>query len=191
MNAVPHYPRRYSISAEEYLRIAEAGIFAAETRLELVEGEILEMAPIGSRHAAVVNRLNGFLVRSVGDRAIVSVQNPAIISPRSVPQPDLLLLTPRADGYFDALPMAREVLLVIEVADSSLRFDLERKVPLYGRAGIPQAWVIDVENRQLHVFTLPDTSAGYRCSSIASPSEKVGIAALPTVDITVADLFPS
>jgi Uma2 family endonuclease len=190
MIAVSQYPRRHSITAEEYLRMAEAGVFRAETRLELMDGEIIDMAPIGSPHAAVVNTLMSLLVRSVADRGIVSVQNPVIVSSRSVPQPDLLLLRNRADRYFSAHPTADDVLLIVEVSDTSLRFDRDQKIPMYGRAGIAEAWLIDVEKRCLHVFTSPDAHSGYRAQSITTFGQKIALAAWPDVVVSIADLFP-
>jgi Uma2 family endonuclease len=179
------------VSAPEYLRMTEAGVFLADARLELVEGEIVEMAPIGSRHATVVNKLTSLIVRGAGDLAIVSVQNPVVVGERSVPQPDLVLLKPRADEYFGALPTVGDVLLVVEVADTSLRFDLDRKIPLYGRAGIVEAWVIDLDKRVMHRFGAPDPDSGYRTESVVSCDQKVSPAALPSVVIDIARLFPT
>jgi len=170
--------------------MTEAGVFLAETRLELMDGEIVEMAPIGSRHAAVVNTLMGLMVRLVGDRAIVSVQNPVIVGTQSVPQPDLVVLKPRRDRYFGAHPTVADVLLIVEVSDTSLRFDHDRKMPLYGRAGIAEAWLVDLEKRTLHRFNAPDSASGYRTESIASGDQKVSPAALPDVVVSIADLFP-
>lgn len=189
MSAALEYPQRHAISAEEYLRMGEAGVFAPEARLELVEGEIIEMAPIGSLHAGTVAILDRLLGRAAGDLALVWVQNPLIVSEQSVPQPDLVLLRPRADSYTRSHPTAADVLLVIEVADTTLAFDLGTKVPLYARAGIVEAWVVDLQARALQVFRRPGAS-GYGSSFAASGEAKVSAAALPEVAITVADLFP-
>jgi Uma2 family endonuclease len=191
MIAVPQYPRRYSITAVEYVRMAEAGVFSAETRLELMDGEIIEMAPIGSPHASVVNTLTNLLIHSVGTRAIVSVQNPVIVGRLSVPQPDLLVLKSRANRYFSAHPTADDVLLIVEVSDTSLRFDLQEKIPMYGRAGIAEAWLVDLEKRELHVFTIPNPASGYQNHSVATLRDKLAMTTLPTVMIAVADLFPA
>lgn len=189
MSAVLEYPQRHAISADEYLRMGEAGVFGPEARLELIEGEIVEMPPIGSPHASTVAILTRLLSRAAGDAALVWAQNPLIVGERSVPQPDLALLKPRADNYFSSHPTAADVLLVIEVSDTTLRFDLGTKIPLYARAGIAEAWVIDLEKRALRVFRGPDPS-GYRTSFTVSGVEKVNAAALREVAVTVAALFP-
>jgi Uma2 family endonuclease len=110
-SGILEYPQRHAVSATEYLRMGEAGVFAPEARLELIEGEIVEMTPIGSRHAGAVNTLNRLLVRLAGDRAIVSVQNPAIVSDRSVPQPEQAVRVyrdPSASGYKTSFTVAGE-----------------------------------------------------------------------------------
>lgn len=184
------FPNKHSITAAEYLRMAEAGVFAPDARLELMDGEIIEMAPIGSRHAAVVNTLNALFNRKAGDRAIASIQNALVLSDRTVPQPDLALLKPSPDRYFSALPAARDVLLLVEVADSTLRFDLERKCPLYARAGITETWVIDVNLQRLRI--LRDPVAGeYQSVQDITGNSAATVQALPDVAIVVADLFPS
>src|SRR6266487_355884 len=146
MSAVLEYPQRHAVSAQEYLRMGDAGVFAPDARLELIEGEIVEMAPIGSRHAGAVKALNRLFSRLVGDQAVVSVQDPVIIGDRSVPQPDLALLKPRADSYSGAHPTAADVLLMVEVADTTLPFDMDTKVPLYARSGIAEVWVVDLQD---------------------------------------------
>ena len=189
MSAVLHYPQRHAVSAQEYLRMGESGVFAPDARLELIEGEIVEMAPIGSRHAATVNVLNRLLGTLAGNQAIVSVQNPLVLGDRSVPQPDLALLKPRADSYSGAHPTAADVLLVVEVADTTLTFDMGTKVPLYARSGIPEAWVVDLQERALRVFREPSAS-GYRTGFTVSGAEKVTALALPEVVIGLSAIFP-
>lgn len=169
--------------------MGETGVFAPETRLELIEGEIVEMAPIGSPHAGTVKLLNGLFVRLAGNQAIVSVQDPLILGERSVPQPDLALLKPRADSYMRSHPVPADVLLLIEVADTTLEFDLGTKVPLYARAGVTETWVVDLQERMLRIFRDPSAS-GYRTSFAASAGESVGALALPEIVIEVAAVFP-
>lgn len=190
MSAVVEYPQRHAISAEEYMRMGEAGVFAPEARLELIEGEIIEMAPIGSPHAGTVAILGRLLDRAVGELALLWVQNPLILGERSVPQPDLALLRPRADSYTRSHPVATDVLLVVEVADTTLAFDAGTKVPLYARAGIAEAWIVDLQARTLRVFRDPGAS-GYRTSFAASGDEKVAAVLLPQVAVTVSALFPA
>lgn len=190
MSAILEYPQKHPISAEEYLRMGEAGVFAPEARLELIEGEIVEMAPIGSPHAGRVKRLTQLFVQSTGGRAVVSVQDPLVISDRSVPQPDLALLKPRADYYSDSHPNASDVLLVVEVADTTLAFDLGTKVPLYARCGIAEVWVVDVNGRVVHVFREPG-AAGYQISFSAAAGQSVACVAVPEVVVEVRELFPA
>ncbi|MDQ2729821.1 MAG: Uma2 family endonuclease [Actinomycetota bacterium] len=144
--------RRRTWTVDEYHRMAEAGVLREDDRVELIEGEIIEMSPIGSAHARCVNRLTALLVPAAGGRAIVSVQNPVRLSPRSEPQPDLSLLRWRHDFYPEG-PTPGDVLLVIEVAASSVGFDRRVKVPLYGRAGIPEVWIVDLDAAQVEVHT--------------------------------------
>lgn len=188
MSAVPEYPQRHLVTADEYLRMAEGGIFAPDARLELIEGEIVEMAPIGSPHAGRVKILNRLLSRRAGDRAVVSVQDPVIVAERSVPQPDLALLRPRADAYTDSHPTAGDVLLVIEVSDTTLAFDLGTKLPIYARCGIPEVWIVDVGGGAVRVFREAD-AGGYRTTFVAGMEERVVSSRLPEAWIEVRELF--
>jgi Uma2 family endonuclease len=158
MNAIHDHPRRHSITVTEYIRMGEAHVFAHDARLELMEGEIVEMAPIGSAHAAVVYSLDT-LLREVAPSAMVFVQSPLVLGERSAPQPDVMLLRPRADEYYSSLPVASDALLVVEVADTTLEYDLKIKRPLYVRAGVVELWVVDVNCRELHVFC--ESKVGY------------------------------
>jgi len=189
MSAVLEYPQRHAVSAEEYLRMGEGGVFAPDARLELIEGEIVEMAPIGSPHAGMVNTLNWLLTRAAGELAVVAVQNPVIVGDRSVPQPDLALLKPRADRYARSHPTSADVLLVVEVADTTLPFDLGTKIPLYARGGIAEAWVVDVQERAVRVFRDPSAS-GYRTSFTVSGGGSVTALLLPAIVVALPALFP-
>lgn len=164
-------------------------VFSPEARLELIEGEIIEMAPIEPPHAGTVAILGRLLERAVGDAAVVWVQNPIRIGDLSMPQPDVALLKPRADMYTRSHAVPADVLLLIEVSDTTLRFDLSRKVPLYARAGILESWVVDVENAAVHVFRDPEES-GYRTKYTAAGDERSSICAMPGIGITVSELFP-
>jgi Uma2 family endonuclease len=155
----------------------------------LIEGEIIEMAPIGSPHAGCVNRLNRLFVQRAG-AAVVAVQNPVIISNLSVPQPDLALLQSRADDYAGAHPRTADVLLVVEVADTTLAFDLGRKATIYARCGIVELWVVDVNDRAIHVFRKPaenDYAEAFRVRG----GQSVACAALPAITVHVAEIFPA
>ena len=126
--------------------MGRAGILTAEDRVELLDGEVIVMSPIGNRHAACVDRLTNGFTRSGGlaGRALVRVQNPLAESNLSEPQPDLMLLIPRDDHYDYGHPRAADVLLLVEVADSSLDYDMNTKVPFYARAGIREVWIVDL-----------------------------------------------
>ena len=127
-------PTRHKLSVEDYHKLGDAGVLTEDSRVELVDGELIDMAPIGSLHASVVSTLSMFFARHVGDRAIVSTQNPVILPPDSEPQPDIALLKPSADRYRNALPTASDVLLIIEVADTTLDYDRTIKLPRYAAA---------------------------------------------------------
>jgi Uma2 family endonuclease len=182
------YPQKHPISAEEYLRMGEAGVFAPEARLELIEGEIVEMAPIHPPHAGLVRRLSRLLFQQAGPRAQVSVQAPLVLSGRSVPQPDLALLKPRADDYMSGHPEPSDVLLVIEVSDTTLAFDSKVKAALYARGGIAEMWVVDVSGRAIQVYREP-VESGYRVNFSAPAGKTVGCRALPGIAIDVGALF--
>ena len=156
MNLTPEtWPRPHRLTVDEYYRMAEVGLLPPDARVELIEGEIIDMAPIGSRHAATVNGLAKTLILAVGDSAVVAVQSPLRLSHRSEPQPDLAVLRPRADRYRDSHATAPDVLLLVEVSDTTLRFDRNVKAKLYARHGIPELWIVDVNSEQLHVLGKP------------------------------------
>lgn len=187
-------PCRHRLSVSDFHRMGEAGIFAAGDRVELIDGEVIDMSPIGALHAAIVARLTAFLCRSVGSGVIVWCQNPIRLDEASEPEPDIALLRPRADGYMSAHPGPEDVLVVIEVADTSLAYDLGVKVPLYARHGIPEAWVIEAATRQTRVFREPGTE-GYRRESLIGPEETLASAVLTdaagaAVSFALAQLLP-
>ncbi|MAT65375.1 MAG: hypothetical protein CMN57_06995 [Gammaproteobacteria bacterium] len=186
--SAPDTPQRHRLNVEDYHRMAEAGILGEDARVELIEGEIIDMTPIGSRHAAAVKRLIHILSLGVGDAAIVSAQDPIILDPHSEPQPDLALLRPRADYYAAAHPRPADVLLVIEVADSSLAYDRDIKLPLYARAGIPEAWLVDIEAGSLICFIDP-AADGYRHAGVVKELNTVRITALPGLELDLQGLF--
>jgi Uma2 family endonuclease len=180
--------QRHRLSVEEYHRMAESGVLAPDARVELIDGEVMDMAPIGSRHASVVKRLNALLVQAVGARAVVSVQDPIRLGLRSEPQPDLALLAPRADFYAGALPGAADTLLVIEVADSTSAYDRQIKAPLYARHGVPELWIVDLDASLMRFFRAPQ---GERYTDITA-SETPGptaVGRLPGVSIDLAGIL--
>jgi Uma2 family endonuclease len=135
--------------------MAEVGLLSEDSRVELIEGEIIEMSPIGSTHRGTVKRSSTFLNRKLGDTVIVSVQDPLRLNDFSEPQPDLALLKPRKDFYSKSHPAPADVLVVIEVSDSSVSYDRNVKLPLYARAGIPEAWLIVLGKDIVEVYSTP------------------------------------
>ena len=168
--------------------MGEAGVFSPEARFELIDGEIIEMAPIGSPHAGAVNVLTRLFIHLVRDDAVVSVQNPLVLGERSVPQPDLALLKSRVDNYSNAHPVAADALLVVEVADTSLAFDTGTKVPLYGRNGIQEVWVVDLRERAVRVYRDPSPS-GYKTSFYVAGDEQLAALAMPQLIVTPRELL--
>jgi len=160
---------RHRLSVDEYYRMADVGLLAPDARVELIDGEIIDMAPIGSAHAGVVDWMLQRLARAAGDPAIVGVQRPLRLDSRSEPQPDLVLLRPRPDFYTHGHPDGADAMLVVEVADSTLRYDRDMKMPLYARHGIPEAWLVDLTSRVLHVYRAPQAGAYAQVTAHRTP----------------------
>lgn len=146
---------KLQFSIEDYYRLAAAGVLRGDDRVELIEGEIIKMNPIGSRHAACVGRLSKLLERRGGDYAVVWVQNPVEINDYSEPVPDVTLLRLREDFYAHAKPVPDDVLLVVEVSDSTTNYDRKVKAPLYARAGVPEMWLVNLPEELIEVYTRP------------------------------------
>lgn len=176
--------RKRLFTVADYHRMAETGILGADERVELIEGEILQMSPIGSPHAACVDRFTRLLVRAAGDRAIVRVQNPVQLGDLSEPQPDLALLKPRPDFYAGAHPGPDDILLLVEVADSTLAYDRNRKLPLYARAGVPEVWIVDLDSRVIEAYRDP-ASQGYREAVRKGPGASLPLPGLPGATLGV------
>ncbi|HEY2620552.1 MAG TPA: Uma2 family endonuclease [Acetobacteraceae bacterium] len=150
-----HRVPRHRLTIRDYHRLGEAGILGEDDRVELLEGQLVDMSPIGPRHALVVDALTELLVLAVAGRAVVRVQNPIVLDDASEPQPDFTLLRKPWHGYPDAHPRPPDVYLLIEVADSSLAFDLGAKLELYARAGIREFWVVDLTSNRVLVHRDP------------------------------------
>lgn len=144
-------PYRWTVT--EFDRLGETGFFSAEHRLELIEGSIIEMVPIGPDHVEQINRLNYQLTHRLHGQAIISPQNPIMLGEHSKPQPDLVILRWQDDFYHGRLPQADDVLLAIEVADSTLVYDRDNKVPLYARYRIPEVWIVNLRERCVEVYS--------------------------------------
>jgi len=143
------------INVDEYYKMAEVGILKAEEPVELIHGEIFQMSPIGSRHAAIVDRLARKLNQLLSNQINIRVQNPIRLDINNEPEPDISLLKHKADDYASSHPGPADVLALFEIAGSSIRFDKEVKAPLYAAHGIPECWIIDLENNQIEFLSKP------------------------------------
>ncbi len=181
-------PTRFKLTIEQYHRMGELGILGPEDRVELIDGELIRMAPIGSMHSGLVIRLTRLLVQRVGRAGLVSPQNSLILSNVTEPQPDLAVLRWRDDDYLRDTPWSKDALLVIEVADSSLRFDRHVKLGFYAESGVPEVWIVDVRGRQVLRFREPSQRA-YAREDVVSAGGVLEGASLPGVRVTVDELF--
>jgi Uma2 family endonuclease len=184
--AIPLPQRPFTVA--EYDRMIEAGILLEDERIELIDGAIVAMSPIGIRHVGCVHILNSSLTEALGRRVIVSVQNPVHIGDRSEPQPDVTVLRPRSDFYNRSLATAADVLLLIEVADTSLDYDRTVKVPLYAQAGIPEVWVINLAAETVEVYTEPGTPTYQRVRTLKK-GDVLTPTTLPDLTLPVNQLF--
>jgi Uma2 family endonuclease len=173
-------------TADEYERLVELGIFGENERLELIDGDIVEMTPIGNGHAVCTANLNELFVLGLGKRALVWGNGPARVAIDSVPEPDLALL--RRRSYKTGSPRPTDVLLIVEVADSSLRYDRTTKLRLYSRAGIAEYWIVGVEGEWIEVHRSPEGDR-YREQRRAGRGESLAPAAFPDLVVSVDDVF--
>lgn len=181
--------RRRRFTIDEYHRMGEIGILGDDARVELIEGEIIEMTPIGSRHSGTVGRIQHLFSMRLTTRALVWVQNPLLlVRLQSEPEPDVMLLAPRSDFYASGHPEPPDVRLLVEVADSSLPYDRRTKLPLYARAGVAEAWLIDLDASQLEIHRRP---GGSRYDTVHTPraDEPFAPLAFPDLTLTLRDLL--
>lgn len=168
--------------------MSEQGILD-DARLELIEGEIIEMGKIGRRHAAFVRRLLRLLSPQIEAReALLDAQNPIALSPDSQPQPDLALLSPRDDDYEERHPLPEDVLLLIEIADTTIESDRTIKMPLYGREGVRESWLVDINEQRVTVYRQPSPE-GYRLIQIYTIEETIAPSLLPNITVVLRELF--
>jgi Uma2 family endonuclease len=186
--AVEMAATRRRFTRAEYHRMAEVGILGEDDRVELIRGEIIQMSRPGRRHAAFVDNLNQLLVVRLAGRAIVRVQNPIALTYDTEPQPDLAVLRRRPVPYKEREPYAEDVLLLVEVADSSLAYDRSTKLQLYAAAGIPEYWVIDCAAETVEVYRTPGRE-GYRDASRVAGAATLTLHAFPDVELTTAEIF--
>lgn len=179
---------RRLFTREEYHRMGAVGILKPTDRVELIRGEIIRMSPIGRRHYAFLNNLNQLLVVRLAGRAIVAVQGPLILAADTEPEPDLAIIRHRSVPYKEREAHAEDVLLIIEVAESSLGYDRSTKLRLYAEAGIPEYWVVDCAAESIEVYRTPH-AGGYRELSLVTGGATVSLQAFPDVALTLAEIF--
>ncbi len=180
----------FRLNVSQYHQMSEAGIFSENDKVELINGEIIEMSPIGRRHTACVNRLNSVFSQLLGKKVIVAVQNPILLNNLSEPEPDIALLQPRADFYESGHPQPQDIFLLIEVADSSLEYDRDVKIPLYASSGITEVWLVDIYEQVIIVYRYPSEN-GYSDIQKLSRGEKMSIQAFPEINLVVDNILGS
>ncbi|MER2529401.1 MAG: Uma2 family endonuclease [Candidatus Competibacter denitrificans] len=179
---------RHRWTVGEFHRMAEVGLLNEDSRVELIDGEIVEMAPIGSEHAGHNNHLLSLLAYRLYGKAVVAGQNPVVLGGYEEPQPDIALLRWREDYYRTSHPRAEDVLLIIEISDSTLHYDRDVKIPLYARNGIPEVWLLDIQNRQLDIYREPINGQYQQRDS--RRTGQIAPILCPDAIIDLAELFP-
>jgi len=175
-------------TVDEYLRMGEAGIFDPEARLELIEGEIIEMSPVGDRHVICVNRATALFSARLAGKAMVSVQNPVRLSRYTEPQPDILLAPWRDDFYASKRLSAEHALLVIEISDTTIRYDRNRKMPLYAKAGVRELWIENLQQDVILVYRNPGSET-FATSLTFKRGVSLSLTAFPEIVFTVDELL--
>ncbi len=183
-----HAPTKHRFSVNEYYRMGETGVLPPDARVELLDGEIIDMSPIGPFHSGVTRLLIRVFSNAVRDRWILAVGDPLHLDDYSEPQPDIMLIKPNSDFYGGRHPEPSDVFLLIEVADSSLERDLLEKLPRYARAGIPEVWIINLNDETLEIYRRPDFTA-YGSKTVLSAGDFAKPEIFPDVSIEVKDLL--
>jgi Uma2 family endonuclease len=181
-------PTLHRFTVEEYERLWHQGTFGDRARVELLDGEVFHTVPIGPRHANCVARLDALLHRRLADRAVVRVQSPAPLGDFSEPEPGLVALRPGFDRYDTRHPNPSDVLLLVEVSDTALAFDRSRKLPIYARAGVPEAWIVDIEGEAVEVHREPGPD-GYQAVERHGRGARVAPLAFPDAALAVDEIL--
>lgn len=179
---------KHKFTTQQYHLIHEAGVFSQGDRFELINGEITEMSPIGRKHAACIIRATKLLQKKLGDLVLISVQNSIHLSDVSEPQPDFAVLTPRDDCYEEGLARPADILLLIEVADSTIAYDRNVKMPLYSAAGIPEMWLFDLNERVIEGYSQP-SARGYKQMHRYEQGDIFSMLAFPDISFTWQEIF--
>lgn len=182
------YPHLCPLSVAAYHRMGDAGILDENQHTELIDGRIIAMAPIGSEHADWVDRLTRYFIRSLADNYTVRTQNPIYLNENSEPEPDIALLRPRQQPYREAHPRPEDVLLVIEVADTTLKYDRDVKIPLYAKHAIPEVWLVDIAANRLEIYRQP-VEGEYRVHLKPRSREVVSLFAMEEIEVDLRRLF--
>jgi hypothetical protein len=179
---------QHRFSVEEYYRMGETGVLRPDARVELLDGQIIDMSPIGPSHGSVVKRLNHFFHGVSQGRWLLAVQDPLHLDNHSEPQPDLMLLKPAADFYRRRHPGPGDVFLLVEVSDSTLDFDREAKLPAYARAGVVEVWIVNLTEETLEIYREPNFT-GYSSVQTLRPGDQASPSRFPNAVIDVAQLL--
>ena len=175
-------------TVDEYHEMGRTGILGEGDRVELIDGEIVQMSSIGRRHAACVNRLTHMFVSRLGLSAVVSIRNPVHLGQHSEPEPDVALLRPRSDFYASGHPGRTDILLIVEVAETSVDFDREVKIPRYAKAGIPEVWLVDLSADAIETHRSP-TAGAYEQVQTVSGTERLVPLAFPHLDLSANEVL--
>jgi Uma2 family endonuclease len=179
---------RYSFSVEEYHKLADAGVLHEDSRVELIEGELIKMPPIGPPHASSTEILVESFILKLARRAIVRIQDPVWLNDHTEPEPDIVIARLQPERYRKSHPRPGDILQIVEIADSTLEYDRNVKMPLYAEHGIPEAWLLDVGAKQLEIYLDPSDTAYRRCLK-PPPDAIVTPTLFPDVQINLAELF--
>lgn len=179
---------RKKFTVGQYHQMIESGILTDRDRVELLQGEIIEMSPIGIQHAACVDRLNELLVRELGARAIVRVQNPIQLSTKSEPQPDFAILQRRSDFYVNGHPQPSDVFALIEVSDTTVEFDRTVKAPIYAKDNIAEVWIVDLNAEAVQIYREPSAS-GYQQLQTFHRGQAISFQAFTDIQFMVDQLL--
>lgn len=182
-------PKRRRLTVDDFAKMCEVGILTSDDRVELIDGELIEMPPMGPPHAGIVNHLAKVLILRLGDEADLRVQSSVLLSRFTQPEPDLAIVRPDSAAYMLRHPQPADILVAIEVADSSLRYARQEKMPRYAAAGVPEAWLVDVRARTITVYTGPSAD-GYETSRTLAWTEGLVATAVPGLSLVFEEILP-
>lgn len=179
---------RHKFNRQDYYHLLKTGILKPGDRVELIKGEIVQMSPISSLHAAHVKRLNYLFAQKIGNQVLIGVQDPVILDDYSEPQPDLVLLRPRSDFYAAGHPQVKDIFLLVEVSNTTLEIDRQIKVPLYATSGIQEVWLVNTRNQCLEIYRRPLANT-YQDIQVLTSEARVKLLALPLVEFGVEEII--